>query len=401
MGSAPAAPDLRDTLVREPRSADTGLGATPQVTPWSATRLTAIFQAYQANPNYGSLAEARLARQCLAQFWLVAPVDQLEVLYSSPIGDCYRVLLAGPLPRESLMPEERAWKDALAQRLMSSFDRPETTNVLLAVMPYFAPGKMRVADPLRQLPEWLQEDYARLFDPELLQRLWRPAGLLGPAGQRYGQAPSLGMGLGRGPDLTGAAAGASSYGAPPLNSPAMAARVRQEPPAPAPRFAVSPGLPRLARQRGSEALALVQSPEYLNRMNGLINLYVIDPEDVEVRQQLVELRRLLGQIWLDAQPAQLEELYGGSSFGRLYHDLLASGFPRASLSQEDRLLRNQLARLVADMSQPGGINALMAALPFYPPGKIAFGGGEQHMPPWLVNEIATIYGEPAAAPAPA
>jgi hypothetical protein len=160
-------------------------------------------------------------------------------------------------------------------------------------------------------------------------------------------------------------------------------------------------LPRLARQRGSEALALVQSPEYLNRMNGLINLYVIDPEDVEVRQQLVELRRLLGQIWLDAQPAQLEELYGGSSFGRLYRDLLASGFPRASLSQEDRLLRNQLARLVADMSQPGGINALMAALPFYPPGKIAFGGGEQHMPPWLVNEIATIYGEPEVVAAPA
>jgi hypothetical protein len=35
----------------------------------------------------------------------------------------------------------------------------------------------------------------------------------------------------------------------------------------------------------------------------------------------------------------------------------------------------------------------MAALPFYPPGKIAFGGGEQHMPEWLVQEIGTIYGQ--------
>ncbi len=391
---APLGADPRDTLVQEPRMAGSEFAATPQVTPWSATRLTAIFQAYQANPSYGSLAEARMARQCLSQFWLVAPVDQLEVLYTSPIGACYRTLLAGPLPREELTLEERSWKDALAQRLMSSFERPETTNVLLAAMPYFAPGKMRVADPLRQLPEWLQEDYARLFDPELLQRLWRPAGLLSPAGQRYGQAPSLGMGMGRGPDLTGESSGMGmTAGA----SPAMAARVQQQPAAPPPRFAVRPSLPRLSRQRGAEALALVQSPEYLNRMNGLINLYVIDPEDVEVRMQLVELRRLLGQIWLDAQPAQLEELYGSSSFGRLYRDLLASGFPRASLSQEDRLLRNQLARLVADMSQPGGINALMAALPFYPPGKIAFGGGEQHMPGWLVNEIATIYGEPETA----
>ena len=389
---APLGSDPRDTLVHDPRIAGAGFAVTPQVTPWSATRLTAIFETYQANPNYGSLADARMARQCLSQFWLVAPVDQLELLYTSPIGACYRTLLSGPLPREELTPEERNWKDALAQRLMHSFDRPETTNVLLAAMPYFAPGKMRVSDPLRQLPEWLQEDYARLFDPELLQRLWRPAGLLSPAGQRYGQAPSLGMGMGRGPDLTSESSGMRVMGG---AAPAMAPRV--QPAAPPPRVAVRPSLPRLSRQRGAEALALVQSPEYLNRMTGLINLYVIDPEDVEVRMQLVELRRLLGQIWLDAQPAQLEELYGSSSFGRLYRDLLASGFPRASLSQEDRLLRNQLARLVADMSQPGGINALMAALPFYPPGKIAFGGGEQHMPGWLVNEIATIYGEPETA----
>jgi hypothetical protein len=33
----------------------------------------------------------------------------------------------------------------------------------------------------------------------------------------------------------------------------------------------------------------------------------------------------------------------------------------------------------------------MAALPFYAPGKIAFGGGEQHMPVWLVREINSIY----------
>ena len=71
----PLGADPLDTLVQDPRAAAGGFGSTPQVTPWSATRLTAIFQAYQANPNYGSLAEARMARQCLSQFWLVAPVE--------------------------------------------------------------------------------------------------------------------------------------------------------------------------------------------------------------------------------------------------------------------------------------------------------------------------------------
>lgn len=348
-----------DTLVEAPAASATRLGARPMITPWSATRLQRIFEDFERSPSFGSLLEARLARQCLAQFWLMAPVDQLEMLYRSPIGACYRVLLAGPLMLESLTPEEVQWRTSLSERLVSAFQRPETTNVLLGVMPYFAPGKMRVADPQTQVPEWLQEDYARLFDPELFQRIWKPAGLLAPPGQGYGQAPSLGL-------------------------------HRQE----APQPPQAPGLPRLARQGGAAALALVQSADYQSRMNGLINLFVIDPEDAQVRSQLVELRRLLGQIWLDAQPGQLEELYGASSFGQLYRDLLASGFSRLALSPEDTLLRNQLARLVADMSRPGGLNALMAVLPFYPPGKIAFGGGEQHMPPWLVQEIATIYGDP-------
>jgi hypothetical protein len=348
-----------DTLVEAPEASATPLGARPMITPWSATRLQRIFEDFERSPSFGSLLEARLARQCLAQFWLMAPVDQLEMLYRSPIGACYRVLLAGPLVLESLTPEEVQWRTSLSERLVRAFQRPETTNVLLGVMPYFAPGKMRVADPQTQVPEWLQEDYARLFDPELFQRIWKPAGLLAPPGQGYGQAPSLGL-------------------------------HRQE----APQPPLAPTLPRLARQGGAAALALVQSGDYQSRMNGLINLFVIDPEDAQVRSQLVELRRLLGQIWLDAQPGQLEELYGASSFGRLYRDLLASGFSRLALSPEDTLLRNQLARRVADMSRPGGLNALMAVLPFYPPGKIAFGGGEQHMPPWLVQEIATIYGDP-------
>ena len=355
-----------DTLVDAPRASATRLGATPMITPWSATRLQRIFRDFERSPSFGSLMEARLARQCLSQFWLMAPVDQLETLYRSAIGECYRVLLAGPLAAEALTEEETLWRNTLSERLISSFQRPETTNVLLGVMPYFAPGKMRVADPLAQVPEWLQEDYARLFDPELFQRIWKPAGLLAPPGQGYGQAPSLGV----------------------QQQAAMQASQTSMAP---------PPLPRLSRLGGAQALALVQSADYQSRMNGLINLHVIDPEDAPVRGQLVDLRRQLGQIWLDAKSEQMEALYASSSFGQLYRDLLASGFSRLPLSQEDTLLRNQLARFVADMSQPGGINALMAVLPFYPPGKIAFGGGEQHMPEWLIQEIATIYGEPVVA----
>ena len=330
-------------------------------------RLAGIFEDLARNPGYTALMEARLSRQCLSQFWLSAPVDQLEVLYRSAIGECYRLMLAGQLAQEPLLAEEQAWRDALAQRLTKAFDRPETTNVLLAAMPYFAPGKMRVADPLQQVPDWLLDDYARLFDPPLLQRIGRPVGLLSPAGMAYGPAPRLGV----------------------ERSVASAASVPSAPSARA-------ELPQLASVRGAAALELVQGQEYQNRMNGLINLHVIDPQDGPVQKELGLLRRQLGQIWLDARVDRLERLYA-SRFGRLYRDLMASGFPQVGLNQQDRLLRNQLARLVADMSQPGAINALLAVLPFYAPGKLAFGGGEQHIPAWLLGEIATIYGQAPSA----
>jgi hypothetical protein len=380
-------PPALDTLVEDPRLSRTTLGGQPTVTAWSAARLAGIVQTYASHPSATSLYEARLVRQCLAQFWLMAPVDQLELLYGSPIGECYRQLLAGELARQPLLPQEQAWKDSLSLRLANAFERPETTNVLLAAMAYFPPGKMRVADPLSQVPDWLQEDYARLFDPALLQRIWRPVKLLGPAGQqagrRYGPAPSLGV-----TQRAGQAVGAPAA-----------------PPPPPRRMA--PAFPQLATKRGNEALALAQGDAFQTRMNGLINLHLIDPTDGDVAGQLVELRRLLGQIWLDAGPEQLEPLYG-SRFGELYRSLLASGFPRLACDQEDLAVRRQLAQWVADMSRPGAIQALLAALPFYPPGKISFGGGEQHMPVWLVREISTFYGEAegpedqtAGAPAPA
>jgi hypothetical protein len=354
MGGSAATALPEDSLVEEPKVSATQLGGEPRIMPWSVARLLTIIQSYVRDPNPATLRQARLARQCLSQFWLVAPVDQLELLYRSSTGECYRELLAGPLAQEPLLPQEQVWRDQLAQRLIRAFDRPETTNVLLAVFAYFPPGRMRVDNPLTQVPRWLQEDYARLFDPELLQRIWRPAGLLAPAGQALGQAPSLGMGMGLG------------------TSPSAA-----------------PQPPQVAGKRGAAALALVQDEGYQNRMAGLINLHVIDPADAEVAEQLAGLRRQLAQVWLDAPADQLEPLYR-SRFGELYRNLLASGFARAEMGPGDLKLRRQLAQRVADMSRPGGIQALLAVLPFYPPGKISFGGGEQHMPVWLVREISRL-----------
>ncbi len=353
---------LLDTLVSDPGTIPMEMDRRPQITPWSAARLGTIFAdfAHEATPS--RLAEARLARQCLSKFWLSAPIDALELLYGSAVGESYRQMISGELASQPLLRDEESWRDLLSERLQSGFDRPEMANVLLAVMPYFRRGKMKVRNCEQTLPAWLLEDYASLFEPELLPRLRQPSPLerraLAPAG-------SAGARTATGP-ATGSATGSVAVG--PELSP----------------------LPQLSGFTGAQALQLTGSEEFLTRLNGLLNLFEIDPDDGAIRQELGGYRRQLGQIWLDTPDDRLQPLFE-STFGDLYRKVLRSGYAGSHLTEEDRQLRAQLAQYVRNMTRPRAAQAVLAALLFYAPGKIGFAGGEQFMPQWLLGALPSLY----------
>lgn len=342
-----------------------------ELTPWSATRLTSIFRNVQEDANSRSVGEARRARRCLSQFWLHAPVDQLQGMYRSPIGQCYRMMLKAGLAEMPLLTEEQEWRDGLVHRLSLKMNRPEAVNLILAAMPYFARGKMRLMNATDVIPQWLMGDYSALFDPGLARLMRRPAGLLGPAGtaaRRAGVAPQ-------------------SLPVQPQPQRAVTSTT--------PQTAVGQ-LPLMADRRGNEALALIQNKEFIGRMNGLINLYTIDPSDEEVKRELTALRRQMGQIWLDLNPQQLQALYQ-SSFGQMYRNFLGSGFSREPLTADDQALRSELVPFVTNMAQSKAVNALLAALPFFTPGRIQFGGGERFIPAWLLQDIQTLNGQSVPA----
>ena len=119
-------------------------------------------------------------RYQLSQFWLAAPVDQLQVLYGSSIGDLQRVLLGGPLVQQELAGDEQQWRDQLANKLNSSDQAAQRINVLLALMSYSPAGSLKLADPAVSVPDWLLEDYSTYCDPECVGDV--PVGLLKPAG---------------------------------------------------------------------------------------------------------------------------------------------------------------------------------------------------------------------------
>ncbi len=335
-----------------------GAAALPvDLVPWSVKRLQVIFQQLNQSPNQQAVEDAQAARSCFTRFWLTAPLDFLELLYTGPIGQAYRLMLNGVLPALPLSPADERCKAALTQRLHKAIGHHETTNLLLAVMPYYDHNAMKVADPLRQVPEWLLADYAERCDPKL------KAMLLKRAPQANGAA---------GPAPTALLGPASQPALRPVGSSGNGGGTAQ--------------LPLLSQRRGPEGLALIQDNEFLGRMSGLINLYAIDPSDAELKRELAGLRRQVGQIWLDVDTQQLQTLYR-APFGQLSQNLIGSGFSREPLAAEDEAARRQLGAIVGSMQHPRALNALMAALLYYPAGRVNLSAAEGTLPEWLVQEL--------------
>lgn len=330
--------------------------------PWSVGRLHAIFRELQRNPSAESDREARYARHCLSSFWLAAPVDQLEALYATGLGNMQRELLSSPLTGAPLAVDEGLWRDRLVQRLGSNHDCPERTNLLLAAMPYFAPEALRVDQPLQRVPKWLLTDYASHCEPGLEARLRGPAGLLASAPVPVETKQKL---------LVPSAADApESF--PGTHSPALS-------------------LPTLSRRESAAAMALFQSEAAVNRMAALINLFTIDPEDSETLKELAGLRRIIGQLWLNVDTQSLEALYR-SGVGTVYRSLLACNFGAVPLNERDLEARGQLATWVKDLSHPQAVNVLLAVLLFYPQGQIHLAGGKEYLPAWLLEELPLLSG---------
>ena len=343
------------------RPDDIGINLAPEPMAWTVSRLERIVR--RANAQSGDeqfLLEARHARHCLSRFWLGAPIDQLETLYAGAIGQVYRMLLMGVLPSQPLANDEQIWQQALADRLVKNFKAPERINLLLAAMPYCQRDQMRISEPAEHLPGWLLADYASCFDDDLARQLSQPIGLL-------------------------------DQGIEPLPVPAERAMVQPEPHAAEAPPRPSAPVPLLSETLGQEGFGLFQTPEFVERMAGLINLHTIDRDDPEVRAELGSLRRLIGQLWLDVADEQLEDLYC-SPMGGVFRSLLASDFGSAPLQPEESQLRGSLTELAQDQSHPMNSQALLAVMMFYAQGTMELGAGKNDLPPWLQRDFGTLSG---------
>ena len=309
-----------------------GIDLSVSVRPWSVARLESIMREASLHPSALTLQAARQARHCLSVFWLAAPTDQLEELYSSAIGDLQRLQLTGPLVRRELAQDEQLWCDQLADQLNSPDHQPRHLNLLLALMPYTRPGKLALSNPLNRIPNWLLGDYIGYCEPELEAMLQEPVGLLEAANVSEEQAFS---------DL--------------------------EP---------------LTQQRGDDAMAWFQDDQVLSQMTDLINRYSQNSADHNVLEELSGLRCVVAQLWLDIEENQVQSLYQQTPVGLVTRSLITCNFGKELVDEHDHRARKALTSLTS----PAGLIAMML---FYPLGAVDI-EDPTFLPEWLNRELNTL-----------
>ena len=125
---------------------------------------------------------------------------------------------------------------------------------------------------------------------------------------------------------------------------------------------------------------------HLNRLQGLSNLYYIDPEDEEIRQDLQSLRLLLCQLILDCPPQELDGLFQPDLADR-YWALVRSGIQTVPTLPDEKTIKD------VAFCQPKDLRSLLVALCYKQPSPAILDQVPIDVPGWLLSGCLELMGQ--------
>jgi len=296
-------------------------------------------------------------RDELMRFWLAAPVDQLEQLWNGGLGPLTKQLVTKLDSGTNFNVQQRSLRDELNQKLgQIGLTQPFAHQLLIALFLVSPPGLFKVANASAVLPTWLYLSYQELYEtPSKQQAVSKSQTVLGSS------KPAAVQTLG-------------DFGS-----------------VPDPDFGIFP----------NSLDDLVGNRIQLNRLLGLSNLYYIDPEDREIAQELLSLRRSLAELIKRSPEPSLEAIWA-TDLGDRYWALVRSGVQNEPLNSIDQALLDESTRMLSSdngggFGTPGAINALLVAMMFFKPGSMRVEAAEQKLPGWLLSGYQGVYEQPAVA----
>ena len=295
-------------------------------------RLIGCVNLYEIDPTAQNIVtELRQLRQQLAQYWLTIPTAELPTIYQGELGNAYRGFLRSGFQKEPLSPSEQNVFQQLTQ-VSQGLQHPQAIQAFLGAMLYFVPGKMRVQNADTRLPSWLVPDYQQVFEQP------------GLFADQQSVSPPGGM-------------------------------ATTQPPA-----------PQQPTTQPSAINVSTTTQQFLNQLQGCVNLYRIDPTDQDTINELRQIRKQMADFWLAIAKEQLEIVYF-SEVGQGYKTLLMSGLQTEPLLEVEQAFFQQITTALSQgINTSQGINYLLVAMLYCRPGQLQVQNAQTILPRWFLPD---------------
>ena len=298
-----------------------------------------------------SSAVVKGQRDQLIKFWLSCPDDSLSGLWSSQAGQATREMIAQLSPTTFFTDSQVSLRTSLGQFLQAGFQQPGSAKAVIVTFLLSPPGQFRIVNPESHLPSWLVPSYRALYEQGNISESSNVSNNVSPTVDKS--------------DVDSASS---------------------------PNLEVTPQFGEFPSSLGE----LLNNRLQLNRLLGLSNLYYIDPDDAEIREELLGLRRKFSSLLLSSSEQDLENAFS-SDFADRYWALVRSGIQSVPLAPSDESIKEHVKQKLnpaagGGFGTPGSVAAFLVAMTLYVPGTMQVDNAEQKIPIWLLEGYKQIFG---------
>ncbi len=141
--------------------------------------------------------------------------------------------------------------------------------------------------------------------------------------------------------------------------------------------------------------SIPKQPDLSEILSNNVQLYQRNSSNISAISELRQIRKQIADFWLNIPTENLEATYK-SAPGKSYQILLTSGFQHQAMMESEQIFLQQLTQISKGLVHPKAVNALLAAMLYFPPETMRIPDARNRLPHWLIDDYEQVFETEAA-----
>jgi FkbM family methyltransferase len=136
--------------------------------------------------------------------------------------------------------------------------------------------------------------------------------------------------------------------------------------------------------------SIPKQPDLGEKLLHNVQLYQRNSSNISAISELRQIRKQIADFWLNVPTENLEATYK-SADGKSYQMLLHSYFQHQAMMEGEQIFLQQLTQISKGLVHPKAVNALLAAMLYFPPGTMRIPDARNRLPHWLIGDYEQVF----------